>query len=98
MLRVLNTSHFTTLASHMMASAPRSNGVLSIPASATQKRNAAPINMSTRAATPRLKALIRRLPPGLTQIEFDAALGDEWKVQGGKVDWVIYKPGKVSKE
>ena len=82
----------------MMASAPRPNGVLSIPASATQKRNGAPINMSTRAATPRLKVVIRRLPPGLTQTEFDAALGDEWEVHGGKVDWVIYKPGRISKE
>ena len=81
-----------------MASASRSNGVLSIPISATQKRAGGPVNMSSRAATPRLKVIVRRLPPGLTQAEFDIALGDEWKVHGGKVDWAIYKPGKVSRE
>ena len=54
--------------------------------------------MSSRAATPRLKVIVRRLPPGLTQAELDIALGDEWKVHGGRVDWAIYKPGKVSKE
>jgi regulator of nonsense transcripts 3 len=25
-------------------------------------------------------------------------LGDEWKVGAGKVDWLEYKKGKVSKE
>ncbi len=82
----------------MMASAPRPNGVLSIPASATQRRTGGPVNMSSRAATPRLKVIVRRLPPGLTQAEFDTALGDDWKAHGGKVDWAIYKPGKISKE
>ena len=42
--------------------------------------------------------MIRRLPPGLTQSEFDQALGDEWKTAGDKVDWAVYKEGKVSKE
>lgn len=42
--------------------------------------------------------IVRRLPPGLTQEEFDAALGEEWKTNGGKVDWALYKPGKISKE
>lgn len=78
---------------------PRANGVLSIPASATQKRTAAgPVRPFTKAATPRLKVIIRRLPPGLSMAEFEAGLGDEWKVNGGKVDWVVYKGGKVSKE
>ena len=81
-----------------MSSASRPNGVLSIPASATQKRPGGQLNMSSRATTPRLKVVVRRLPPSLTQAEFDAALSDEWKVHGGKVDWTIYKPGKVSKE
>lgn len=54
--------------------------------------------MSSRAATPRLKIIVRKLPPGLTQAEFDTALGDDWKVNRGKVDWAIYKPGKISKE
>jgi regulator of nonsense transcripts 3 len=34
----------------------------------------------------------------LTQAELEAALGDEWKTGAGKVDWLQYKPGKVSKE
>ncbi|KAL8933488.1 MAG: hypothetical protein Q9211_005758, partial [Gyalolechia sp. 1 TL-2023] len=46
----------------------------------------------------RLKILIRRLPPGLTEEEFQIALGDEWRVGGGRVDWASYKPGKVSKD
>lgn len=79
--------------------APRANGVLSIPASATQKRTAAgSVRPFTKAATPRLKVIIRRLAPGLTLAEFEAGLGDEWKVSGGKVDWFVYKEGKVSKE
>lgn len=76
------------------------NGVLSIPAAATQK--ATPSNatraISMRAPALRLKLVLRRLPPGLTQPEFEAALGEEWKVGGGKVDWFIYKEGKISKE
>ena len=47
---------------------------------------------------PRLKLLVRRLPPGLTEVEFETALGGEWNVGAGKVDWFKYKPGKVSKE
>ena len=46
----------------------------------------------------RLKIIIRRLPPGLTQPEFVEALGDEWKTGGDKVDWAVYKEGKLSKE
>ena len=30
--------------------------------------------------------------------EFELALGDEWKLGAGKVDWKLFKPGKVSKE
>ena len=77
----------------------RSNGVLSIPASATQKGNVTdPEGLISKPATTRLKINVRRLPPGLTQAEFEEALGDEWKVNGGKVDWTVYKEGKVSKE
>ncbi|KAI4231538.1 MAG: hypothetical protein LQ349_005546 [Xanthoria aureola] len=63
------------------------NGVIE-PASATQPRS----NM------PRLKLVVRRLPPGSTQEEFELSLGDEWKVGCGRVDWAVYKPGKVSKD
>lgn len=74
-------------------------GVLQIPAAATQKSaSGAPAKKAPKPPAPRLKLLIRRLPPGLTQIELETALGDEWKVGAGKVDWLVYKPGKVSKE
>ncbi len=71
------------------------NGVIEIPASATQARSAMP---SATSSTTRLKLVIRRLPPGLTEDEFEASLGEDWKVGGGKVDWAVFKPGKVSKE
>lgn len=74
-------------------------GVLQIPAAATQKSTAeAPAKKAPKPPAPRLKLLIRRLPPGLTQAELETALGEEWKVGAGKVDWLSYKPGKVSKE
>ncbi|KAL8936273.1 MAG: hypothetical protein Q9216_005018 [Gyalolechia sp. 2 TL-2023] len=77
--------------------ATRNGGVLKIPASATQPR---PVMASAAGvpSAPRLKILIRRLPPGLTEEEFQTALGDEWKVGSGRVDWASYKPGKVSKD
>lgn len=86
----------------MMAQAPTgksSGGVLQIPVAATQKNapTAAP-KKAPKPPAPRLKLLVRRLPPGLTQNEFESAIGDEWKVGAGKVDWFQYKPGKVSKE
>lgn len=73
-------------------------GVLQIPAAATQKNPPKPAKKPPKPATPRLKLLVRRLPPGLTQAEFETALGEEWKAGGGKIDWLQYKPGKVSKE
>ena len=51
-----------------------------------------------KAGMPKLRLIVRRLPPGLTETEFQSALGDEWKVGAGKVDWAAYKDGKVSKE
>ncbi|KAL4973099.1 Smg-4/UPF3 family-domain-containing protein [Aspergillus desertorum] len=74
-----------------------SGGVLQIPASATQKNAPAP-KKAPKPAAPRLKLLVRRLPPGLTQEEFETALGAEWKVGAGRVSWTQYKPGKVSKD
>ena len=77
----------------------RSNGVLSIPASATQKRvPTEPEVHNSKPVTSRLKIVIRRLPPGLTQAEFEDALGDNWRLGKGRVDWAIYKEGKISKE
>ncbi|KAL2853996.1 Smg-4/UPF3 family-domain-containing protein [Aspergillus pseudodeflectus] len=73
-------------------------GVLQIPASATQKNSSSPAKSAPKPAAPRLKLLVRRLPPGLTQEEFETALGAEWKLGAGKVSWYQYKPGKVSKD
>ncbi|KAJ5194536.1 uncharacterized protein N7498_007974 [Penicillium cinerascens] len=71
-------------------------GVLQISAAATKP--GAPAKKAPKPPNPRLKLLIRRLPPGLTQSELEGALGQDWKVGGGKVDWLQYKPGKVSKD
>lgn len=71
-------------------------GVLQIPAAATQKN--ASSKKGPKPAAPRLKLLIRRLPPALTEADFKTALGEEWMAGAGKVDWSQYKAGKVSKE
>lgn len=63
------------------------NGVLPVPAAARQPQT----------PKPRLKLEIRRLPPGLTQEEFQNVMGEEWKVGGGRVDWVEYRAGKVKR-
>ncbi|KAF7596918.1 hypothetical protein BBP40_011963 [Aspergillus hancockii] len=82
-----------------MTQAKSTGGVLQIPVAATQK-NSTPTapRKAPKAAAPRLKLLVRRLPPGLTQAEFETALGPEWKLGAGKLDWFHYKPGKVSKD
>ncbi|SMQ54336.1 unnamed protein product [Zymoseptoria tritici ST99CH_3D7] len=63
------------------------------------ERGVLPVTPSTRAApkaaAPRLKLEIRRLPPGLTLTEFEETLGEEWKLGNGKVDWREYRQGKV---
>ncbi|KAI7553685.1 hypothetical protein KC331_g1062 [Hortaea werneckii] len=68
---------------------------------AKNDRGVLPVNAAARAAptakapAPRLKLEIRRLPPGLTLSEFEEALGDEWKLGNGKVDWREYRQGKI---
>ena len=66
--------------------ADRTGGVLPVPTAArsTPKQPAA-----------RLKLEVRRLPPGLTLTEFEETLGEEWKLNGGKVDWREYRQGKT---
>lgn len=58
-----------------------------------------PVNAATRAApakaATRLKLEVRRLPPGLTLTEFEETLGEEWKLNNGKVDWREYRHGKT---
>ena len=84
----------------MAASTKTPNGMLPIPASATKKPVMAsrPPKMQGRAGLPKLRLIVRRLPPGLTEDEFQTVLGDEWKVGAGKVDWAAYKEGKISRE
>ena len=74
---------------------PRTNGVLPSPTTTDKFRTN---NVGGKSSAPRLKVVVRRLASGLTEEEFSASLGDEWKVGKGKVDWTSYRPGKVSKE
>ena len=83
-------------------SAPRlqphaGKGVLSVPVSATRKPTTSS-KAHQRSSMSRLRLIVRRLPPGLTEAEFWAAIGEDWAVGQGKVDWAAYKDGKVSKE
>lgn len=70
------------------------NGVLPVANLQGSSKKAPPM----KAAGPRLKVVVRRLAPGLTETEFLAHIGDQWRVGQGKVDWFMYKPGKDSKE
>jgi regulator of nonsense transcripts 3 len=75
-----------------------SAGVLPISISATQKASSSPAKNTSKMAAPRLKLLVRRLPPGLTQTEFETQLGEEWMAGAGRVDWLHFKAGRISKE
>ncbi|KAK0119986.1 regulator of nonsense transcription [Cadophora gregata] len=79
-----------------MATRTQANGVLSIASSQTTGNGNKPA--PAKPAAVKLKIIIRRLPPGLTQEEFTTILGEEWKLGQGKVDWFRYKPGKDSKD
>ena len=67
--------------------ADRQGGVLPVSAAARASPG--------KAVAPRLKLEVRRLPPGLTLTEFEETLGDEWKLNNGKVDWREYRQGKT---
>jgi hypothetical protein len=82
----------------IMTQGKNTAGLLPISAAATQKSGSGAPKKAPKPPAPRLKLLIRRLPPGLTQSELESALGAQWKTGAGKVDWLQYKPGKVSKE
>ena len=81
-----------------MASGTRTqpNGLLPVTASQTSGNTAKQI--ATKPPSLKLKVVIRRLAPGLTEDEFTTVLGDEWKLGQGRVDWFLYKAGKDSKE
>ena len=70
-------------------------GVLPIPHAMTQSSTSA---TKTPVPPSRLKVVVRRLPPDLTETEFWQALGDEWRAGNGKVDWFDFRPGKATKE
>ena len=72
------------------------NGVLAITASQTSGNG--PRSAVAKLPSPKLKLIVRRLAPGLTESEFISILGVDWAVGQGKVDWFLYKPGKDSKE
>jgi regulator of nonsense transcripts 3 len=74
----------------------KANGVLAISASQTSGNTTKP--SPTKPVSPKLKVVVRRLAPGLTEGEFTTILGDEWKVGQGKIDWFSYEPGKDSKK
>ncbi|KAJ4150302.1 hypothetical protein LMH87_011056 [Akanthomyces muscarius] len=42
------------------------------------------------------KLILRRLPPGMTEAECVAILGETWAVGRGKVDWFSFIAGKIS--
>jgi Smg-4/UPF3 family len=85
----------TTAGQHPM---PRDqiNGILPVTASQTAGNTSKA--SANKSAGPRLKVVIRRLAPGLTEAEFVKLLGDDWRLGQGRVDWFSYKPGKDSKE
>jgi regulator of nonsense transcripts 3 len=78
------------------ANKSQSNGIL--PVTASQTSGGAPKPATSKSQVAKLKVLVRRLPPGLTENEFVSILGEDWKLGKGKVDWMRYKAGKDSKE
>jgi regulator of nonsense transcripts 3 len=84
----------------MSASARGRNGVLPVNPGVMKKPAGAPVQPkpAQKAASPKLRLIVRRLPPGLTEAEFWPLIGEEWRVGAGKVDWAAFKEGKVSNE
>ncbi|KAI0884923.1 Smg-4/UPF3 family-domain-containing protein [Annulohypoxylon maeteangense] len=78
-----------------MMSTRKANGVL--PVSSILATNDAPKTKAKEPARGK-KVIVRRLPPGITEAEFWAILGDEWKSGKGKVDWTKFQDGQVSQD
>ncbi|THV47072.1 hypothetical protein BGAL_0337g00060 [Botrytis galanthina] len=72
------------------------NGALSV--TTTQTSGNSSKQSASKPASSKMKLIVRRLAPGLTETEFCSLLGDEWKAGQGKVDWFQYKSGKDSKD
>ncbi|KAG9234286.1 putative regulator of nonsense transcripts 3A [Amylocarpus encephaloides] len=74
------------------------NGILPVTASQTATTGNSSKSSGAKPPAPRLKIVIRRLPPGLTESEFSTILSEEWKLGQGKVDYFRYNIGKDSKD
>jgi len=74
----------------------QTNGLLPVQAAQTTANGSR--QAAAKPSSLKLKLIVRRLAPGLTEEEFLSVLGEEWKVGEGKVDWFQYKAGKDSKE
>ncbi|KAI0853908.1 Smg-4/UPF3 family-domain-containing protein [Daldinia vernicosa] len=82
-----------------MASVPtarKSNGVL--PVSSTPMANETPKATKAKDSPRGKKVLVRRLPPGITEVEFWTILGEEWKSGNGKVEWTRFQEGQISQD
>ncbi|KAI1136814.1 Smg-4/UPF3 family-domain-containing protein, partial [Hypoxylon sp. FL0543] len=79
-----------------MTSPRKPNGVL--PLSSTPATNDAPKTSKAKDPPRGKKVIIRRLPPAMTEAEFWAVLGEEWKSGQGKVDWMRFQEGTVSQD
>ncbi|KAI9054476.1 hypothetical protein LZ554_001635 [Drepanopeziza brunnea f. sp. 'monogermtubi'] len=80
----------------MAGNRTQTNGVLAITPAQASGNGARPVPIKPMPV--KLKTVVRRLAPGLTEDEFTSVLGEEWKAGQGKVDWFLYKPGKESKD
>ncbi|OTB01021.1 hypothetical protein M426DRAFT_323804 [Hypoxylon sp. CI-4A] len=72
----------------------KANGIL--PVASTPATNDTPKATKAKDPVRGKKVIVRRLPPGLTETEFWAVLGDEWKAGAGKADYVRFEKGKIS--
>ncbi|KAI2463339.1 Smg-4/UPF3 family-domain-containing protein [Annulohypoxylon bovei var. microspora] len=79
-----------------MTTTRKTNGVL--PVSSTLATHDTPKTNKAKEPPRGKKVIIRRLPPGITDVEFWAILGDEWKRGNGKVDWTRFQDGQVSQD
>lgn len=84
------------MAAHLNNRTQANGGVIRVTPSQTS--GSALKQAAAKPFTPKLKVIIRRLAPGLTKEEFTTFIGDEWKLEQGRVDWFLYKAGKDSKE
>jgi hypothetical protein len=93
---LFNACSMATAAGQHPTPRDQTNGIL--PITASQTAGNASRASANKSAGPRLKVVIRRLAPGLTEAEFMKFLGGDWKLGQGRVDWFSYKLGKDSKE